>query len=407
MSAQAWFSQQEVEVAPGLTTAIQLTVANLADRTDSFSIVPSGLAAGWTSIRPASVTLFGGSTETVTVEVTPPPVHTTTAGPTALTVRVVPQSAPDDVAATEVILEVAPFFDRRLTLLQPALRSRRGATFELMFDNQSNAPASCRLRVAEGMNLVDADFNPPALGAEPGASSLVKVRVKAKGVQWERRSRTLPFVLEAEQPGTPPTTVAGTLVQTPVLPERMFGRLAAAAAALGALALAWVSVVRPEIRRSVDDRVATVTVSTIVGSVSGTTIPGQPAPSTTPPSTTPVVASNLKGASARLQPGAAVQETKSQAFAAPADADFLLTDWILQNPDGDTGTARLLRGADVLYEWDLATVQLDLLGAYVTPIEVAAGGDLSLQVTCLTAGDGSGVCTTAMTVSGQLRPRDG
>ena len=47
MAAQAWFSLDQVDVAPGSTVVLQLTVVNLADTTDAFVLTPSGLAAAW------------------------------------------------------------------------------------------------------------------------------------------------------------------------------------------------------------------------------------------------------------------------------------------------------------------------------------------------------------------------
>ena len=108
MAAQAWFSRGDIEVVPGTSAVFQLTVVNLGDTTETFSLAPVGLAAGWTTIRPGSVTLFGGSQEVVDVEVQPPLLPSTTAGPTALTVRIVPQSDPDDVGSSETTLQVGP-----------------------------------------------------------------------------------------------------------------------------------------------------------------------------------------------------------------------------------------------------------------------------------------------------------
>ena len=149
MAAQAWFSRSDIEVVPGTSAVFQLTIVNLGDTTETFSLAPVGLAAGWTTIRPGSVTLFGGSQEVVDVEVQPPLLPSTTAGPTALTVRIVPQSDPDDVGSSETTLQVGPTYTRRLHMLQPALRARRTAVYEMMLENQGNTQASCRLHLLD------------------------------------------------------------------------------------------------------------------------------------------------------------------------------------------------------------------------------------------------------------------
>ena len=60
-----------------------------------------------------------------------------------------PQSDPDDVRSAETTLNIASSFDRRLDVLQPALRGRRSATYEMMLENRGNTQASCRLHLVD------------------------------------------------------------------------------------------------------------------------------------------------------------------------------------------------------------------------------------------------------------------
>jgi hypothetical protein len=163
----------------------------------------------------------------VDIEVFPPLLPSTTAGPTSLSVRIVPQSDPDDVRSAETTLNIAGSFDRRLDVLQPALRGRRGATYEMMLENRGNTLASCRLHLVDPSGRVEADFDPPAAGVEPGASTLIRMKLRSKGLQWERRPRTVPFRISADQPGSPTASGSATFVQTPMVPERLLGRLMA------------------------------------------------------------------------------------------------------------------------------------------------------------------------------------
>ena len=66
MAAQAWFSSGDaVDVAPGSTVVLQLTVVNLSDGADTFVLTPTGMAAQWTTVRPATVTLVAGAQQVV------------------------------------------------------------------------------------------------------------------------------------------------------------------------------------------------------------------------------------------------------------------------------------------------------------------------------------------------------
>jgi hypothetical protein len=411
MAAQAWFSRSDIEVVPGTSAVFQLTIVNLGDTTESYSLAPVGLAAGWTTIRPGSVTLFGGSQEVVDVEVHPPLLPSTTAGPTALTVRIVPQSDPDDVGSSETTLQVGPTFTRRLHMLQPALRARRTAVYEMMLENQGNTQASCRLHLLDPTGRVDGDFDPPAVGVEPGASSLVRLKLHANRLQWQRRSRTVQFTIDADQPGCPTASAPVTFVQASMVPERLFGRLLALLAAAAILGLVWGALVKPAIRTAADDAVSkqlpAAMSSTSVVTVAPVVVPNNSNNSV--PVTTvaaPPVAAVNQGTlfSRMLAPAAPAGQTTSVTVDVPAGSTFELTDFALQNPDRDAGLAVLMIGTTPIYRVSLTDVLGDKRASFVSPIEVPGGSTLVFEVNCSGANDASGTCTTAMLVSGRMVP---
>jgi hypothetical protein len=405
MAAQAWFSRSDIEVVPGTSAVFQLTIVNLGDTTESFSLAPVGLAAGWTTIRPGSVTLFGGSQEVVDVEVHPPLLPSTTAGPTALTVRIVPQSDPDDVGSSETTLQVGSTFTRRLHMLQPALRARRTAVYEMMLENQGNTQASCRLHLLDPTGRVDGDFDPPAAGVEPGASSLIRLKVHANRLQWERRSRTVQFTIDADQPGCPTASAPVTFVQASMVPERLFARLLATAVVVAALAGVWFGIVKPAVRDAADDAVAEQ-LPAAISSTSVVSVPVVANPNDSVPVTTlaaaPAVVDEGVLFSKLLAPPTPAGQTAALTVDVPAGSNFRLTDVAVQNPNQDAGVAVLMNGTNEIYRWSLTDVVADRRVSWVSPIEVAGGSSLIFQVTCSGGGDLSGNCTTTMLVSGRM-----
>lgn len=409
MAAQAWFSRSDIEVVPGTSAVFQLTIVNLGDTTETFSLAPVGLAAGWTTIQPGSVTLFGGSQEVVDVEVRPPLLPSTTAGPTALTVRIVPQSDPDDVGSSETTLQVGPTFTRRLHMLQPALRARRTAIYEMMLENQGNTQASCRLHLLDPTGRVDGDFDPPAVGVEPGASSLVRLKLHANRLQWERRSRTVQFTIDADQPGCPTASAPVTFVQASMIPERLFGRLLALLAIAVALGIVWVGLIKPAIRDAADDSVGKqlplAMSSTTVVTVAPVILPNDsiPVSSVVAPPAAAVDQGTLF--SKLLAPAAPAGQPASATIDIPAGTTFQLTDVALLNPDKDRGIAVLMDGTTEVYRWSLEDVNLgDKARSWVSPIEFPGGTALVFEVVCNAAGGTTGSCTTTMLVSGRMVP---
>ncbi len=382
MAAQAWFSRGEIDVTPGKVAVLQLTVVNLGDTTDTFILTPAGMAAGWTTINPATLTLFGGTQQIVDLEVFPPMLPSTTAGPTSLSVRIVPQSDPDEVRSAETTLNIAGSFNRRLDVLQPALRGRRGSTYEMMLENRGNTLASCRLHLVDPSGRVEADFDPPAAGVEPGASTLIRMKLRAKGLQWERRARTIPFRIDADQPGSPTATGSGTFVQTPMVPERLLGRVVGILTIAAVLAAGWFAVIKPAIRDAADDAVrdatpaTTTTLQPTIDSVTGVTV-------------VPSVPEEADGTIVNipLPVSTPVGQTQVNRYTVPAGQRLQITDVLVQNPNVDGGTLIIQRNAVTLYVFGLANIYGDTSAPLITPIELLAGEQLVVQVTCSFIGD--------------------
>ncbi len=410
MTVQAWFANNEAEIEPGTSVKLALTVTNLGQATESFSLSPTGLAAPWSTIRPGYVTLFGGAQETVQVEVSPPRLAGTTAGPTSLGVRVVPQSDPDDVEQAEVTLHVGSTFDRVVTMLQPALRSRRRATFEVMVDNKGNAQASCRMHLIDPTGRLDGDFDPPALGIEPGGSQLVRLKVRATKRHWERTSRTIPFRVDADQQGAPTASSTGTFVQAPVLPDRLGLRIAGAALTVAALAGAWFGLVRPAIDDAAADAVADIELPEVpVVSV-------DPQLPVTPTTVSPVEPPPGEGGGAAIVgdpvfvslPVSVPRDQTNdppQTYTVPEGKRLLITDLQVRNPFNDEGTALLTVGTGTSFPFDLIDLQqaFDFEWSLRTPIELAAGDAVTFQVSCSLVGQpGAAGCQPTASFSGTL-----
>ena len=400
MAAQAWFSRGDVEVTPGAVAVLQLTVVNLGDTTDTFVLTPAGMAAAWTTVNPATVTLFGGTQQSVDIDVFPPLLPSTTAGPTSLSIRVVPQSDPDDVRSAETTLNISTSFDRRLDVLQPALRGRRSATFEMMLENRGNTRASCRLHLIDPSGRVEAEFDPPAAGVEPGASTLIRMKVRTKGLQWERRARTVPFRIDADQPGSPTATGVATFVQTSIVPEHLVGRLVAFGTAAAIGLVAWFGVVKPAIRDAADEAVAnavpasTTTLQTTIDSLTGATVDSS-------------LPENDPGDIVNFQLPVAVNpgETDANRYTVPAGKRLQITDLIVQNPNLDQGSLAIQRDAVTLFTYRLDEQYGDVSVPLVTPLELLAGEQLVITVTCNGLSDPTlTTCSQNVFVSGVLLP---
>jgi len=407
MAVQAWFVQEDTTVRPGTSASLSVVVENVGDRTETSTIIPAGLSAAWTTVTRPNVTLFGGSRDVVEVTVRPPALPSTSSGPTAVAVRVLPQGDPDESTVSETIIMVSAFDDRRITMLQPLQRGRRRATFEFTVDNQGNNLASCRLHLVDASRRVDGSFDPPAVGVAPGSSSLVRLKLRSRRSFFRRAERQVDFEVEATEPEHEPATGRATLIQPSTIPLRTIGRAALALAGMALVVAAWYSVVRPEIRdaadNAVDDRVAALipTESTIVATTTTTTLPVE--------QNDPAVPSAIVGEpiSYRIPVDVGITQERSESMSVPPDSRFLMTDLVLQNPNGDLGTAQLLRNGDVLYNWDLGAMNsANEFQPRVSPLPFEPSDNIVLSVDCEAAGKPSGTgCEIAVLMGGTLVPR--
>jgi hypothetical protein len=406
MAVQAWFVQEDTTVRPGTPASLSVVVENVGDRTETYTIIPAGLSAAWTTVTRPNVTLFGGSRDVIEVTVRPPAIPSTSSGPTAVSVRVIPQGDPDESTVTETIIAVSAFDDRRITVLQPLQRGRRRATYEFMVDNHGNNLASCRLHLVDASGRVDGSFDPPAVGVAPGSSSLVRLKLRARRSFFRRAERQVDFEIEATEPEHDPATGRATLIQPSTIPARTIGRVALALAGIALVIGAWYWVVRPEIRdaadRAVADRVDEfVPAESTIATTTTTTLPVEEEDPAVVPETIG------EAVSYRIAVDVGITQARSQSMAVPPDSQFLMTDLVLQNPNGDLGTAQLLRNGDVLYTWDLGAMNsANEFQPRVSPLPFAPSDNIVLSVSCEAAGKPSGTgCDVAVLLGGTLVPR--
>jgi hypothetical protein len=398
VSVHAWFSNDEVSIAPGETLTLPLTVHNLGDGTASYTIVPAGLTASWTTITPGNLTLFGDSQDVVDVTVAPPALSSTTAGPTSIAIRVIPLGDSDDAAVAEATLTVEPSDDCRIVALQPIQRTRHRATYEFMVENHGNTVASCRLHLIDPSERIDGDFDPPAVGVGPGSATLVRLKARASRGGFRRATRILDFEVEAGRQGFPPVTEPMALVQSPTIPGAVLARTAGILALLGAVVLAWFAVVKPTIEDAaadeVDRRLDELT-------------PSEPnrgtaeAPTDSPPDIDD--ASQGAGTSQfiRLAVDAPLTQTADQSTTLPDGAVFDVTDLRVENPYNDRGVATLLVNSEPLFIWSLENIRGSVFEPRITPIRLDAGDNITFSVRCDEIGDTSrATCTNALNIVG-------
>ena len=403
VSVHAWFSNDELSLAPGDTLTLPLTVHNLGDETESYTIVPAGLTASWTNITPGNLTLFGGSQDVIDVTISPPALSSTTAGPTSIAIRVIPLGDSDDAVVAEATLVVEPFDDCRIVPLQPIQRTRHRTNFEFMVENHGNTVTSCRLHLVDPTDRVDGDFDPPAVGVGPGAATLVRLKARAARGGFRRATRTLDFEVEAGRQGLPPVVAPMSLVQSPTIPGAVLARVAAVVGLVAAAALAWFVVVEPAIEDAVADQVdSRLAEIEATDPGSDATNGGDVPTDTSAPSDDQADESIGTSTLIRLGVDAPLTQTADQSTTLADGGVFDLTDVRVENPYNDRGIATLLVNSEPLFIWSLENIRGSFFEPRITPIRLDPGDNVTFSVKCDEIGDtGRSTCTNAVVIVGR------
>ncbi|MEE1743854.1 MULTISPECIES: COG1470 family protein [unclassified Streptomyces] len=253
MTTSAELETPTVTVSPGAEATTTLTVRNDGDIVEAYTLEVVGDCAAWSTVEPARVSLYPGTSEVVTVRLAPPRSHEVRAGEIPLGVRVLPTEHPESVAVPEATVVVAPFHELRAEL-DPRRRSGwLGARFRTSVQNRGNTAVDVSFAGKQAGEELRLAFTPNQRRLEPGESAEVGLRIRARKLIWFGKPVTWPFEAEATEGAERDTdveqagrseTLPGEFAQLPVLPRWLLIVLAA----LLALLLAWFALVRPAVR---------------------------------------------------------------------------------------------------------------------------------------------------------------
>ncbi|PVC87763.1 hydrolytic protein [Streptomyces sp. CS090A] len=449
-----------VTVSPGGTATTTLTVRNDGDIVEAYTLEVVGDCAAWSTVEPARVSLYPGTSETVTLTFAPPRSHEVKAGETPLAVRVLPAEHPESVVVPEGTVTVEPFHELRTELEPRRRRGWLGARFRTAVQNRGNTPVDVAFTGKQAGEELRLGFTPGQKRLEPGESAEIRLKVRAAKLIWFGEPVTWPFEVEAAEAEAPveavaaeaggrepvrpepvrpepaqpetvrPEPVPGEFLQLPVLPKWLLIVLAA----LLALLLAWFALVRPAVKSTAKQAATEAAQEEAArgGQQQGSPTPGGPdspggnqgqgtgpdAPGTpggnggsgtgpgagTGPGGTGGGGAEQSSATIDVETNAGIEGVGT--YKVPAGKVFGITDIVVANFQGDEGVLTISFG-----ERKITTIALETFRNqdyhWVTPIQVPENATVTAAVTCAKPGtpatgtQASG-CHQVINVSGVL-----
>ncbi|WP_308433605.1 COG1470 family protein [Streptomyces cirratus] len=406
-----------VSVMPGGTASTSLTVRNDSDIVEAYRLEVVGDCAAWTTVEPDRVSLYPGTSETVTIRLAPPRSPQVRAGEVPLAVRLLPTEHPEAVRVPETTVHIGEFRELRA---ESAPRRRRGwlrGRYRLAVRNEGNSPVKVGFTPAQPGEELRFDVRPTGLELEPGESSQVRLRVRTGRPVWFGSPVTWPFTVdvaetaaaEADGARPEPDVVRAPLdvefVQIPIFPKWLLAVLAA----LLALLLAWFMLVRPAVRSTAKEAADEVAQKRPVpgadvngqnpatggaqqtGGGGKSPQPGAGAGGTGTGTGTGSGTGTGTGGGGGQQGSATIDlqtgggETKTGTYTVPKGKTFGITDIVVANFQGDEGVVTINFG-----ERKVTTIALETFRNqdyhWVTPIRITENETVTVQVTCAKPG---------------------
>jgi hypothetical protein len=397
MDTRATLESVPVTVTPGGASTCRLVLRNNSYLVEAYEFSIVGDAAAWSRVDPPSATLYPGGESTVDVHFEPPRSPLVPAGEVPFAVRVVPSGRLHESVAPEGVVDVQPYTETTAELIPRTSRGMRNARHEVAVDNMGNVPIAVSITGVDPDGRVTATPRPDVLTVAPGQVAFTTLVVRSRRRLWRGAPVTHPFRVLVACEGQQPAVLDGATLQTPLIPAGA-GRVAASLIALAlVLAGGWYLVIGPatrsaakeavreplqQVARQADaahekadtaDRKAEAVANRPTDADDGANQATADQASRTP---------TLIRLTTALAPGPAAS---TQSYKVPNQTTLIVSDLVLQNPQGDAGRVDVLvDGAAVLI---LALANFRVLDLhFASPIHVAAGKTLAVRTTCQTPG---------------------
>jgi hypothetical protein len=206
-------------VDPGGSARVRLRVRNTGDVVDEYRFVPVGDLSPWTTVEPAAIRLYPGTTGTVELTFAPPRSPDATAGPNPYGVQIIPTEHPEATTVPEGNVTITPFTEVRAELVPQTVKGRFRGRPRLAVDNIGNVKVTASVGGSDNGDELSYDMHPANVQIEPGRAAFIQGTLKPRQIIWLGAKQTRPYSLAVKRSGAEPLPVQGTYVQPGLLPR--------------------------------------------------------------------------------------------------------------------------------------------------------------------------------------------
>lgn len=408
-----------IEAAPGAQASCEVLVRNTGMVVDRVLLDVLGDANEWATVEPDQLSLLPGTGGSARITFRPPRTSFPPAGPVPFALRAMSQEDPEGSVIEEGTVAIGSFTDISAEIVPKTSHARRQGHHKLIVQNRGNAAAEVRLSAADPDDALEFRFKPEFITADPGTATFVKMRAAPRKRFLKGQSKSLPFQAFVLPDEAEPVTAEGALLQRQIMPEWLLPALALAVVVGAALVALWFLVFKPEVHAA-----ATQAVQQQTSSLASSAAKASQAASQANQAAANADAAAAGGGSGAGHKGATPSSSASSSSSpAPVPVSTLIpsdvlpgktgtytykikkpqtltvSDVVLENPAGDTGTMKIQAGKTPLFEFGLADFR-NLDYHFVQPLTFTAANPLEIVVVCTNTGTTH--CSPAVSFSGLL-----
>jgi hypothetical protein len=209
--------EDDLLVEPGGTVSSQVTVRNVGEVVDNYSVQVLGDAAPWTTVDPPSVNLVPEADGTMQVTFSPPRRPDVGAGVRPF--RLVATSREDRraTAFADGTVNVGPYRDVAADLRPQVVEGRSGA-FEVRLLNRGNVPVDVSIEASDAQQALALRIGQPLVTVPPGGGASATVQARPHNGSLSGPPRQYPLRIVTRTGRDAPNAMDARLVYRPLLP---------------------------------------------------------------------------------------------------------------------------------------------------------------------------------------------
>jgi uncharacterized membrane protein len=183
----------------GENAEVTVTLRNLGESIDQFTLSIDGLDPTWYTLPVSSVALFPNDQDNLKVQLHPPKTAEAEAGSYPFRLDVASQESPDEKSTVELTLEIRTLPGLEMELSPQRIVGQKGA-YKIIVNNKGGSGATVRLKARDAQGRLRLNLHPETVVVPPSGRSEAALEVRLGWLSFIGGEKELDFEVLATLP---------------------------------------------------------------------------------------------------------------------------------------------------------------------------------------------------------------